>query len=205
MKRQTTFFLVIAALFICQNAVAVSAQKSKPSETKTGKTSSKKSASPLQQTAVTVTQIDFEGLKNLIKPKSLEPRPLLVNFWATWCDPCREEFPELVKIDNEFRPRGLDFVTVSLDDPREIKTEVPKFLGQMKASMPAFLLKTPDEDAAISFVAPDWRGGLPMTVLFDASGKIAYSRMGIVKPEILRAEIEKILHNPKEVGDVPTN
>src|SRR5215203_2074485 len=42
-----------------------------------------------------VTQIDEQGLKDLLKPKG---KPLLINFWATWCDPCREEFPDLVKI-----------------------------------------------------------------------------------------------------------
>ena len=59
-------------------------------------------------------------------------RPLLVNFWATWCDPCREEFPDLVKIDADFRRKGLDFITVSLDDLSEIKTEVPKFLRRCR-------------------------------------------------------------------------
>ena len=55
-----------------------------------------------------VKRIDFDGLKNIINRSGENPRPLLVNFWATWCDPCQEEFPELVKIDGEFRPRGLD-------------------------------------------------------------------------------------------------
>lgn len=142
---------------------------------------------------VPVTRIDFAGLQTLLKREPDAKRPLLINFWATWCDPCREEFPELVKIDADFRPRGLDFVTVSLDNLAEIKRDVPKFLAEMKAEMPAFLLKTADEDAAIQTVAPDWRGGLPFTILFDASGKIAYSRMGVVKPDILRAEIEKVL------------
>ena len=42
--------------------------------------------------------------------------PLLVNFWATYCDPCRDEFPELVKIDKDYRPRAMEFITISLDD-----------------------------------------------------------------------------------------
>ena len=140
-----------------------------------------------------VTRVDFVGLQALLKREPEANRPLLINFWATWCTPCVEEFPELVKIDREFRPRGLDFITISLDDLAEINRDVPKFLAEMKAEMPAFLLKTPDEDAAIQFVAPDWKGGLPFTILLDATGKTAYSRMGLVKPDILRAELEKVL------------
>jgi thiol-disulfide isomerase/thioredoxin len=60
-----------------------------------------------------VTQIDDAKLNQLLKPNG---KPLLVNFWATWCGPCREEFPDLVKIDQEYRGR-IDFVTISLDFP----------------------------------------------------------------------------------------
>ena len=46
-----------------------------------------------------ITQVDAATLKNLLKTNG---KPLLVNFWATWCDPCREEFPDLVKIDADY-------------------------------------------------------------------------------------------------------
>src|SRR5947209_1346599 len=69
----------------------------------------------------TVSQIDLPGLKTLLKP---DGKPRLINFWATWCDPCREEFPELVRINAAYRGR-LDFITVSLDDLEDIQTTVP--------------------------------------------------------------------------------
>ena len=50
-----------------------------------------------------VKQIDAAGLKAVMTPNG---RPLLVNFWATWCDPCREEFPDLVKFANEYNGQG---------------------------------------------------------------------------------------------------
>jgi thiol-disulfide isomerase/thioredoxin len=180
----------------------VQAQKKAPSrrQTKTKPQKTARTAKPkTERTAAQnanlppVTRVDFAGLQALLKREPEANRPLLINFWATWCTPCVEEFPELVKIDQEFRPRGLDFVTISLDDLAEINREVPKFLAQMKAEMPAYLLKTSDEDAAIALVAPDWKGGLPFTILLDATGKTAYSRMGVVKPDILRAELEKVL------------
>ncbi|HEU5131855.1 MAG TPA: TlpA disulfide reductase family protein, partial [Pyrinomonadaceae bacterium] len=97
-----------------------------------------------------VSAIDTEALKGLITAQ--RERPLLVNFWATFCDPCRDEFPDLVKIDKEYRPHSLEFVTVSLDDMSEIKNEVPKFLSSMNASMPAYLLNVPDPEPAINFI-----------------------------------------------------
>ena len=145
-----------------------------------------------------VTQIDTEGLRKLLKPNG---KPLLINFWATWCDPCREEFPDLVKLDTAYRGR-VDFITVSLDDLADIDTLVPKFLGEVKAQMPAYLLKTADESAAITMVAKNWSGNLPMTVLFAPSGETAYVRMGIIKYETITAEIEKVLAVPQTAAKI---
>src|SRR5688572_5648600 len=57
-----------------------------------------------------VTKIDQTRYAELIKPGA---KPLLINFWATWCVPCREEFPDLVKIDGEYKGK-IDFITISL-------------------------------------------------------------------------------------------
>ena len=140
-----------------------------------------------------IKAIDFEGLKAALRPGN--SRPLLVNFWATWCDPCREEFPDLVKIDADFRGKGLDFITVSLDDLAEIKTEVPKFLHSMQAKMPAYLLNVSDPEPAIKFVDPQWAGALPATVLYNAKGEIAFKHFGRVNAEELRAAIKKVMSN----------
>jgi thiol-disulfide isomerase/thioredoxin len=157
---------------------------------------------PSQKTAtaaIKVTQIDVEGLKKVLKPAG---RPLLINFWATWCPPCIDEFPDLVKMSGEYRGQ-VDFVTVSLDDLADISTYVPKFLEDMKSEMPAYLLHTPNEGAAIAIVSRDWGGSLPMTVLYDASGKQVYSRMGKIRPEILRENIRKLLP-VEEIKAAPT-
>lgn len=143
----------------------------------------------------TVTQIDEAALAELIKRKGTDSKPLLVNFWATWCDPCREEFPDLVKIDEEFRGK-MDSITISLDELADLKTEVPKFLASMKATMPAYLLKAADEEAAIVSVSKDWQGGLPFTILLDTGGTIAYAKQGKFKPDVLRSEINKLLSAP---------
>jgi thiol-disulfide isomerase/thioredoxin len=142
-----------------------------------------------QTKAPSVTQIDSNGLRKALTPSS---KPLLVNFWATWCDPCREEFPDLVKLDSEYKGK-IDFITISLDDLAEINRDVPKFLADMKAGMPAYLLKALDDDAAIASVSKEWTGALPLTILYDAAGKQIYYRQGKVKLETVRAEINKLL------------
>lgn len=139
--------------------------------------------------APAVVQVDEVSVKEVLRP---EGRPLLVNFWATWCEPCRDEFPELVEIDREYRGR-IDFITISLDDPVEIKRDVPKFLREMKASMPTYLLRTADENAVIGSISNEWTGGLPFTVLYDAEGRVAHVRQGRVKLPVLRERLDSLL------------
>ena len=140
-----------------------------------------------------VEPIDTAGLKDLIsKPKD---KPLLVNFWATYCDPCRDEFPDLVKVDSDFRPKSLDFVTVSLDDVGDIKTKVPEFLAHMKATMPAYLLDVSDPEPAINAVDPKWQGDLPATFLYNAKGEVVFKAFGRVNTIALREAIERLVKN----------
>ena len=173
----SVFCLSLFPLFACQNQTQKSNTNTPEAKTET--------VSNLPK----VTQIDAPGLKNLLKPSG---KPLLINFWATWCAPCREEFPDLVKIGTDYKDK-IDLVTVSLDELSEINGEVPKFLAQMKSESPAYLLKTPDEGAAIGLVSKDWQGGLPFTILFNAQGETIYSKQGKFKTDVLVAEIEKIL------------
>jgi len=141
--------------------------------------------------APSVTRIDAAGLTKLTKPNG---KPLLVNFWATWCGPCREEFPDLVRLDSVYRGK-IDIVTVSLDDLADIKTQVPKFLVSMKAKMPAYLLSTPDDDqsAAIQMILKDWSGNLPLTIVFSPDGSIAYQHSQRLRYDTAAAEIDKLL------------
>lgn len=147
-----------------------------------------KSAAPLPK----VSKIDIHGLRSLLKPNG---KPLLINFWATWCDPCRDEFPDLVKLDTVYRGK-VDFITVSLDDVADLNAAVPKFLGEMKATMPAYLLSTPDESAAITMVSKDWNGNLPLTIIFTPSGNTGYLRKGKIRYDTVAAEIDKLLAAP---------
>ncbi len=142
-----------------------------------------------------VREIDLEGLKKILQRDPKDTRPLLINFWATWCDGCREEFPDLVKIDNDYRTKGLNFVSVSLDEITDIKTKVPDFLKQVKAEMPVVLLNVNDPEPAIHFVDPAWQGDMPATFLYVKDGKLAFKYFGAIKPAQLRSEIDKLVNS----------
>ncbi len=174
------FFIGLCAFF---GLAASCTQTKEPAQNPPAETAPH-SAGPPQ-----VTQIDDAKLKQLLKPNG---KPLLVNFWATWCGPCREEFPDLVKIDTEYRGR-IDFITISLDFIEELNTGVPQFLSEMKAEMPTYLLISADENTLISSIAENWSGGLPFTILYNEKGEITFSRQGKVDHETLKVEIEKTL------------
>jgi thiol-disulfide isomerase/thioredoxin len=145
--------------------------------------------------ASAVTEIDLEGLKKLLArgDDPSKARPLLVNFWATWCDPCRAEFPDLVKINNDYKDRGLDMALVSGDDISEIKAGVPKFLREMRAGMPAYLLNVPDMGLAINTVDRTWGGDLPATFIYDRDGKMVFKHFGRIDPKEVRAALDTAL------------
>ncbi len=174
--------LLSVGLLISLACFAASAQKRKGGAAK--------KANPTAATPK-VEPINSDGIKALISRQ--KEKPLLVNFWATWCDPCRDEFPDLVKIDTEFRPKSLEFVTVSLDDMGDIRTAVPQFLASMKASMPAYLLSDSDPEPAINAVDPKWQGDLPATFLYNAKGEVVYKHFGRVNTAELRQAIEKLV------------
>ena len=145
-----------------------------------------------------IREINLDDLKKIIQRDPKDTRPLLINFWATWCDPCREEFPDLVKVDSDYRAKGLNFVAVSLDDVSDIRSLVPKFLKEMKAEMPVVLLNVNDPEPAIKAVDATWDGQLPATFLYDKEGKIVFKHFGKIDPVELRAAIDKAVDSKKQ-------
>jgi thiol-disulfide isomerase/thioredoxin len=148
-------------------------------------------AAPSAKRSVAARAINAEELQALLKRGG--SRPLLVNYWATWCDPCRDEFPDLVKIDKEYRAKGLDFIAITLDDLADINTAVPKFLREMKAKMPVYLLNVADPEPAINAVDREWGGALPATFLYNNKGEVAYKHFGRIKADELRTAIDKVM------------
>jgi len=96
-------------------------------------------------------------------------RVVLVNFWATWCDPCREEMPSIERLREKMAGKPFDVITVNYG---EAPARVNEFLKRQRLSLPVLL----DTDKK---AADEWKaGGLPMTFLVDAKGNIRYSAFG---------------------------
>lgn len=147
-----------------------------------------------------VTKIDGKDLRNLL-PNKTKKKPVLINFWATWCGPCRVEFPELVEIEKDFRDEGLEMNLVSVDNLTLIDSRVAEFLEQHEAAnISAYLLDVPSDSQrlrAIRRIAPTVKSGIPLTLLYDANGKLVYRKNGVIDAKILRAKIKKILPKNK--------
>ncbi|HLN98423.1 MAG TPA: TlpA disulfide reductase family protein [Pyrinomonadaceae bacterium] len=156
-----------------------------------GNTALKPRSTAAAEPLAAVRPINAEEMRGLLKGDGT--RPLLVNYWATWCDPCRDEFPDLVKIDKDYRGKGLDFIAITLDDLADINTAVPEFLRQMNARMPVYLLNVADPEPAINSVDREWGGALPATFLYNNKGEVVYKHFGRVKTEDLRNAIEKLV------------
>ena len=98
---------------------------------------------------------------------------VLVNFWATWCVPCREEYPDLTRLEKAYRDKGLSVFGVSIDSARDLAA-VDKFLAKMKPDFPNYRKASGGDDQVfIESVDKDWGGELPFTVLYTRDGKKA--------------------------------
>jgi peroxiredoxin len=114
-------------------------------------------------------------------------RVLVVNFWATWCVPCREEMPQFMKAQAAQGSRGLQFVGIAVDQPdkvgqfvKELRLNYPTMVGGMGAIELS-------RDLGNRLMA------LPFTIVLDRAGHVAHTQLGPLPPEKLHAIIEPLL------------
>jgi thiol-disulfide isomerase/thioredoxin len=177
-----------------RKATAQSKRAAQRAAQKPAPQSAKQQPAPQVRPKPKVAELNEEGLRALLKPGEPRERPLVVNFWATWCTPCREEFPDLVRLRERYAADRLDLLLVSLDDISDISTTVPDVLVESgAAALPAYLLNASDEGAAIGLVDPRWMGELPATFLYDRAGRLVFDHKGRIKPADLQTAIDKTL------------
>ena len=105
----------------------------------------------------------------IVAPK--KGRVLLVNFWATWCDPCREEMPALVSAAKRFSSKDVAVALVSTDSLKKT-ADVQKFLTSAKIPFVCWQAKSSDPQRFIDAVDKSWNGAVPYTLVYDRKGEV---------------------------------
>jgi thiol-disulfide isomerase/thioredoxin len=133
---------------------------------------------PLQYTLKDMNGVD-------VKLASFKGKVIVLNFWATWCGPCRAEIPSLVALQKQYS-KDLVVLGVSVDDPIE---KLKPYASEMKMNYPV-LVGNGREDVQDAY-GPLW--GIPVSVFIDRNGKIAKKHSGIASHEQFEQEIKSLL------------
>ena len=112
--------------------------------------------------------IDAQGYQELVQ--QYRGKPLLVTFWATWCEPCRDEYPMLNELAKEYAPKGLHVVGVNLDDDGDLIL-MRRFIARYKPVFPNYRKKKGGEADFTRAVLPGWNGAIPASVFYAKDGR----------------------------------
>ena len=117
-----------------------------------------------------IALLDSTRLESLLRNR--DGRALVLNEWATWCVPCREEFPDLIRVSGEFTGRPVDFVGLSVDYPDEVEKKVRPFVAGIGVPFPVFVQNFKRQKDLINRLSPDWSGAIPATFVYTRSGRL---------------------------------
>jgi thiol-disulfide isomerase/thioredoxin len=134
--------------------------------------------------------IDAQGLQKVLQ--QYRGKPVLLNFWATWCEPCRDEYPMLNELAKQYGPQGLQIVGVSMDDDGDLIL-MRRFLARYKPVFPNYRKKPGDEAAFRQSVLPGWTGSMPVSIFYSKDGNQVGYFMGEKPREQYEAEIKALL------------
>lgn len=135
--------------------------------------------------AETVMAVRLADLGGQLQPLTQwRGRVLVINFWATWCTPCREEIPMFVRLQEKYRAQGLQFVGIAIDQPDKVQA----FSREFSINYP--ILMGGLETVELSRQTGNRLGALPFTVVIDRNGKIAATQLG----ELKEARLDAMIH-----------
>jgi len=135
--------------------------------------------------------IDAQGYQKLVK--QYRGKPLVVNFWATYCEPCRDEYPMLNELAKQYAPQGLKLVGVTLDQDGDLIL-MRRFIARYKPIFPNYRKKPEEaEDAFRITVLPGWNGSLPITIFYSKDGRPVESFVGERNREAYEGVIRSLL------------
>lgn len=118
--------------------------------------------------------MNFDKLKPFLEKKN--DSLYLVNFWATWCAPCRMELPAIEKAGKKYSKKKFKILLVSLDMPEEIQSRLYPFIRKNSIRSEVVLLDDPDQNRWINMVSKDWSGDIPFTVIYGKKFRQYFNR-----------------------------
>lgn len=113
-------------------------------------------------------------------------KPIVINFWATWCGPCRMEIPTLKELYKEYHSQGVEIIGISMDQQQTVRNVVP-FVNQMEIP---WVVVYGDRGSATEF---GLGGSIPMTVFYNAAGEETGRVTGAQPHDVFRKEFEKMI------------
>jgi thiol-disulfide isomerase/thioredoxin len=124
---------------------------------------------------------------------SEQEHPLLINVWATWCVPCREEFPDLVKISESYSNK-VRVVGISVDDSEVLDSKVIPFLKNQKAKFENYLLKVTEPEDFINLLNKKWSGAIPATFIYKKNSEQNEMLIGKQSYELFEQAVKKVIN-----------
>jgi thiol-disulfide isomerase/thioredoxin len=135
--------------------------------------------------------IDAQGYQKLVQ--QYKGKPLLVNFWATWCEPCRDEYPMLSELAKQYAPQGLKVVGVNMDQDGDLIL-MRRFIARYKPVFPNYRKKPAEAKRTFDIaVLPGWNGSLPISVFYGKDGRQVGNFVGERNREAYEGMIRSLL------------
>jgi thiol-disulfide isomerase/thioredoxin len=135
--------------------------------------------------------IDAQGYQKLLD--QYRGKPVLITFWATWCEPCRDEYPMLNELAKQYAAKGLRVVGVDFDQDGDLIL-MRRFMARYRPVFPNYRKKAGDEAAFEQAVLPGvWTGGLPASFFYAKDGRQVGHLLGANNRETYEAAIRALL------------
>jgi thiol-disulfide isomerase/thioredoxin len=133
--------------------------------------------------------IDAQGYQKLLE--QYRGKPVLMTFWATWCEPCRDEYPMLNELAKQYAPKGLKVVGVNFDQDGDLIL-MRRFIARYKPIFPNYR-KTGGESEFQQAVLPEWKGALPASFFYAKDGRQVGHLVGAGTRETYETAIKSLL------------
>jgi len=138
-----------------------------------------------------VRTIDVAGLEEIIDNR--EGKILFINVWATWCVPCVEEFPDVVRIANDYEDKNFEIITLNTDQVSDIESKVIPFLKKNKVEFPVYIVEDKNSQEIIELLNKDWSGAIQVTIIYDEAGKQQSFMLGAHDYHYFKKSIDSVL------------